>query len=151
DNVPGQMVGSLRLAILDANNAPGTPITFNIATGPLVITPLSPLPPITVPVTIDGTTQPGVTINGSAVTGDGLTLDPGSGGSRSRGLSITGFHGNGIVIKSSNNIIGGTAPGEGNTISGNTAAGVLVASGAGNAIRANSIFANGALGIDLAQ
>ena len=52
--------GSLRQAILDANtNAGADTITFAIGTGPQTISPLSPLPTITDPVTIDGTTQPG--------------------------------------------------------------------------------------------
>src|SRR5207247_9995287 len=66
--------GSLRQAILDANatNGPNT-IAFQIqAPSGLTITPLSALPPISVPVLIDGRTQPGfsnqpiVEINGSA-------------------------------------------------------------------------------------
>src|SRR5262249_43047012 len=53
--------GSLRQAIIFANNTPGLDtINFNIP-GPLfnipTITPLSPLPEITSPVIIDGTTQ----------------------------------------------------------------------------------------------
>jgi hypothetical protein len=56
---------------------------------------------------------------------------------------------NGIDIKGSNNTVGGTAPGYGNTIAFNHADGVFVESGTGNAIRHNSIFANGGLGIRL--
>jgi hypothetical protein len=52
-----------------------------------------------------------------------------------------------------NNRIGGTAAGAGNIIAANGNDGVTVAGGTGNAIRANSIFANGTteqhLGIDL--
>src|SRR5260370_22422906 len=52
--------GSLRQAILDANaNAGPDTIRFSISSGPQAIAPLSPLPTITDPVTIDGTTQPG--------------------------------------------------------------------------------------------
>ncbi len=53
--------GSLRKAISDANNSPGADtITFSISpAGPKTITPLSKLPNIVDPVTIDGTTQPG--------------------------------------------------------------------------------------------
>ena len=56
--------GSLRQAILSANSNPGADnISFNIPGGaPQTITPLSPLPAITGPVTLDGTTQsPGST------------------------------------------------------------------------------------------
>ncbi|HEY1376238.1 MAG TPA: choice-of-anchor Q domain-containing protein [Gemmataceae bacterium] len=46
--------------------------------------------------------------------------------------------------------IGGTGAGDGNTISGNTGAGIAVTGNNANAsIRGNSIFANGGLGIDL--
>ena len=54
--------GSLRQAILDSNNAPdGTnTIDFDIpGTGVRTIAPASPLPAITTPVVIDGTSQPG--------------------------------------------------------------------------------------------
>ena len=52
--------GSLRQAILDANGAPGPDeIVFSIGTGVASIAPTGALPPLTDPVTIDGTTQPG--------------------------------------------------------------------------------------------
>src|SRR5208337_1966320 len=54
---------------------------------------------------------------------------------------IANFHGNGIVVQSSNDTIGGV--GAGNTIHSNTGAAVDVTSGTGNAIRQNLIFANG--------
>ena len=51
--------GSFRQAILDANGSPGTDrIVFNLS-GTLSIQPTSALPPITDPIDIDGTTQPG--------------------------------------------------------------------------------------------
>jgi titin len=50
------------------------------------------------------------------------------------------------IIQSSNNTIGGTTAGAANTIAFNKADGVFVESGTGNAIRQNSIFANGSLG-----
>jgi len=58
----------------------------------------------------------------------------------------------GVSIESgaSGNMIGGVAAGEGNTIAFNPGAGVFIESGTGNAIRGNSVFANNALGIDLA-
>ena len=49
----------------------------------------------------------------------------------------------------SGNVIGGTAPGTGNTIAFNTSTGVWVQFGSGNAILGNSIFSNSGLGIDL--
>ncbi len=54
--------GSLRQAILDSNNATGGTNTIDFAipgTGVRTIAPASPLPAITNPVVIDGTTQPG--------------------------------------------------------------------------------------------
>jgi CSLREA domain-containing protein len=48
-----------------------------------------------------------------------------------------------------NNLIGGTVAGAGNTIAFNGASGVFVLNGGSNAIRHNSIFSNGHLGIDL--
>ena len=54
--------GSLRQAILDSNLATGGTNTINFAipgTGVQTIAPASPLPVITNPVVIDGTTQPG--------------------------------------------------------------------------------------------
>jgi titin len=57
---------------------------------------------------------------------------------------------NGVLITgSSGNAIGGSASGAGNVIAFNTGNGVRVASGTNNAVEANSIFANGKLGIDL--
>ena len=46
-------------------------------------------------------------------------------------------------------IVGGTGPGQGNFISGNTGAGVAVFAGGNAAIVGNSIYGNGGLGIDL--
>ncbi|MGC1392600.1 MAG: Ig-like domain-containing protein, partial [Bacteroidales bacterium] len=63
-----------------------------------------------------------------------------------------GNSGDGIQINgSSNNIIGGTNPGEGNLITGNTGAGIsILNTGAiGNLISSNSIYSNGKLGVNL--
>jgi hypothetical protein len=58
--------------------------------------------------------------------------------------------GNGIFIANSfDNVIGGVSQGLGNVIAFNSANGVFVASGTGNAIRQNSIYRNALLGIDL--
>jgi hypothetical protein len=80
--------GSLRQAILDANaSGQGTAIVFGVSgTGAPVIRPGSPLPNITVPVTIDGTTQQPA---GFAV------LDGGSAGVGANGLVLIG--GNSLV------------------------------------------------------
>src|SRR5208283_4730932 len=110
DNVPGSEVGSLRQAILDANNSPpssGTDdITFAIAgSAPFVIRPTAVLPAIAVPVTINGATEPGVQINGGGQAFDGLILGAGSGGSTITGLNIANFHGSGIDVQSNGNTI----------------------------------------------
>jgi hypothetical protein len=62
-------------------------------------------------------------------------------GTNASGLAITGGgnHGYGIVIKGSNNIVGGTAAGEANIISGNQGWGVLLTNGDGNQVIGNKI------------
>lgn len=72
-------------------------------------------------------------------------------GTQTNGISPLPNTTNGVTIlnSASNNQIGGAA-GEGNIIAFNLGAGVMVETGTGNAIQANSIFSNGALGIDLA-
>ena len=97
---------SLRAAITAANLLPGTDtIDFSIGSGAQTLTLSGALPTITDSVIIDGTTQPGysgtplITIDGSGITGDGLTLD--NSGSTIQGLVISGFTGNGIVLAGS--------------------------------------------------
>jgi Tol biopolymer transport system component len=99
--------------------------------------------------------------------GYGVVLQPGLGDQvASSGLQILGNYigtdkngapvlGNGVGVYltygSTDNVIGGSAPGAGNLVAGNTRRGVLVQVGAfaGNTVSGNSIFANGGLGIDL--
>jgi hypothetical protein len=100
--------GSLRQAILDANNTPGADrVLFSIGTGSKTITPSAALPTITDSLTIDGTTQPGY--NGSplivlkgASSGqaayDGLTITAAN--CVIQGLVIERFA-NGITIRGS--------------------------------------------------
>ena len=99
--------GSLRQAIIDANANSGLDtITFNIlpATGVKTIAPLTPLPAITDPVTIDGSTQPGascaswppalkIELSGGTVPNTvGLRLvGANSSGSTIRGLAVNQF------------------------------------------------------------
>lgn len=93
---PGAGTGTLRQAIIDSNANPGADtIAFSIASGVQTITPAAALPPVTDPVTIDGTTQPGfsgnpiIELNGSTSGGAiGLVL---SGPSTVRGLVINRF------------------------------------------------------------
>ncbi len=103
-------VCSLRDAITVANASGGATIDFAIGGGSVTTIHLTqPLPPITVPVTIDGTTQPliglspfGIAIDGGAVTDlvhgqvtsdgvRGLVLAAGSDGSTIRGLALGNF------------------------------------------------------------
>jgi Bacterial Ig-like domain len=109
---------SLRGVIAEATALKGGTITFAIpGPGPFTIHLATPLPPITVPVTIDGTTQPGfagtpiVVLDGSGAgsNADGLTLDGGN--STVKGLVINGFGNAGVVLE----VQGGDAV-EGNDI-----------------------------------
>src|SRR5262245_15107308 len=140
--------GSLRQAILDANaNAGADTIDFGIGTGAQTIAPLSALPTVTDPVTIDATTQPGfggvplIELRGdSAGSGvDGFTIT--SSGSTIRGFIINRFSSNGVVIAGSGadgNVLSGNYIGTnaaGTAASGNLNAGVFVINGAsGNTV-----------------
>jgi len=134
--------GSLRWAITESNNNPGTDtILFNIGEGGYyTITPLSTLPEITSPVIIDGTSQPGyagtpiIQISGYQA-GEGLSgLVISAGDSTVRGLIITQFSGYGIsLIAQGNNTIQGNYIGNVEYIyegfSGNGEGGILIESG----------------------
>ncbi|MEZ6078128.1 MAG: hypothetical protein R3C56_21375 [Pirellulaceae bacterium] len=135
-NTDDSGAGSLRQAIIDANNNAGADsIVFNIgtgATGYVDPTPGSPgsgdeywditltaaLPTITGTITIDGTTQTGyvagsflpIIVDGNNHTGDGITLSSTADGSTIKGLVIRDFNGNGIKIDSGS---------DNNTITGN--------------------------------
>jgi parallel beta-helix repeat protein len=110
--------GSLRQAILNADAASGVQtIDFAIpGSGVHTITPLSALPTITAPVTLDGTSQPGfavgqpvIELNGGLAGSATRGLDIAAGGSTVRGLVINRFGESGIYLESGN----------GNTIQGN--------------------------------
>ena len=97
---------TLRAAMDQANATPGADtIEFSIDSGVQTITPLSPLPIIGDPVTIDGTTQPGflgtpiIELNGilAGAGVDGLRITAGS--STVRGLVINRFGGEGIELQ----------------------------------------------------
>ncbi|HVG18185.1 MAG TPA: HYR domain-containing protein, partial [Blastocatellia bacterium] len=96
---------------------------------------------------ISGNGQNGVSIFGG---GTGNEVVNNFIGTDFNGTAALGNGGNGVNVSgTSGNFIGGGG-GEGiNVIAFNTANGVLVVSGAANAILSNSIFSNGALGIDL--
>jgi titin len=121
---------TLRQAILDANAAGGSnTINFDIPPGPRTINVVNgPLPVITAPVLIDGTSQPGysgtplVTVNGSDVAspGTGFNFVQNSSGSVIRGLGVTGFNFAAIMVDGASDItIGGSSAGQGNVITDN--------------------------------
>ncbi|HEX8597477.1 MAG TPA: hypothetical protein VF952_03080, partial [Chloroflexia bacterium] len=107
--------GSLRQAILSANaNAGADLITFSIGSGQQTISPASPLPTITSPVTIDAATQPGyaglplIHLSGAGAGANANGFNVTDGGSTIKGLAINGFNGNGIHISGAggNTVIG---------------------------------------------
>ena len=139
--------GSLRQAILDANNSSEETISFNIAGGgPWNIELQSPLPAITSGSKIDATTQTGwifgnpnamVIVDGAtnSIIGDGLTIS--SANTEVRGLVITGFTGDGVQINaSSNNFVFGSA-GSGNVVKGNSLTAMNISSSSGGTIQGN--------------
>jgi hypothetical protein len=98
---------------------------------------------------ISGNYITGVTLDGSqAVTVAGNLI-----GTNAAATGPLGNIGDGVLIynSSTNNMIGGPAPGAGNVIANNTGAGVdvLDSGSTGNTIRGNSIYSNAHLGIDL--
>jgi len=164
--------GSLQQAILDANalSGPDT-IAFHIpGAGVHTIAPASALPPITDPVVIDGTTQPGfagtpvIEINGvnAGINTDGFTLSAGD--NTIRGLVINRFGGAGIYVQANSgtnafqgNFIGTDPTGtvkQGNGQAPSQARGVLIR-GSGNLIgglyatNRNLISGNGGSGVYL--
>ncbi len=155
--------GSLRQAILDANSTNGLDtIVFQIpGSGVHTIAPATPLPAVTDPVVIDGTTQPGfsvlplIELNGSGVANAGLRLLA-TGSCTIRSLAINRFGGDGITLGGSgtNFVLGnfiGTDP-SGTTALGNAHEGINVLSpgnvvGGTNAADRNLISANTDAGV----
>lgn len=156
DNVCNAAHCSLRDAVSVANSTPSVEVIwFNIptpATGELLIQPATPLPVISAPVTIDGYTQPGSSVNTDPefsnavlrVRVDGLNAGPSASGLRVcspgvtiKGLSITRFAESGIVVGAAcsapkftgtavlGNFIGVAA--DGTSAAGNVGAGVRIA------------------------
>jgi uncharacterized repeat protein (TIGR01451 family) len=180
--------GSLRQAILDANNASvctACTIGFNLPGGQRLITPPTSLPAITAAnVTIDATTQPGysgaplVTLDGSSNPNPSAGLQLSGGHDAVKGLSIVTFQGSaividtagndviaanylglqtdgltpgqnageGILVTTANNTIGGPNAASRNVISANFGSGVVLkgATATGNAVRGNYIGLNAA-------
>jgi hypothetical protein len=120
NNITVNRVGSY------ASQAGGTPdvINFNIAGGGVQTISVTgtPEPTIIMPLTINGYSQTGASVNtlanadnavilvqldgtAAGAGADGLTLGAGSAGSSIRGLDITNFAGDGIVVQSNGNSI----------------------------------------------
>ncbi len=145
--------GSLRAAIEAANMSPGLDqITFFILAGGVqTIAPTIPLPTITDPLVIDGTTQPGyagsplIELTGSSAGPDGIGLHITGGNSTVRGLIInrwatSGAGGYGIALDNlGNNVI------EGNYI-GTDASGVFAAPNAVNGVAIFGASTNNRIG-----
>src|SRR5262249_30252921 len=114
-------------------------IAFNIAPGGVqTITPTSPLPTITDPVTLDATTQPGfagmpvIELNGSrAGNVDGLVITAGN--STIRGLAINRFVSSGLRLTTN----GGDVL-EGNFLGTDVTGTMAIGNGTGVTIRAAS-------------
>jgi titin len=163
--------GSLRQAILDANaNAGPNTVIFDVpGAGVHTIRPLSPLPTVTGPLSLDATFQPGyagaplIELDGSLAgnSADGLTISGGE--STVRGLALDSFAGSGIVLRDNGgdlitadyvgtNVTGTAARGNGTGVfvdntSDNTVGGT--GAGAGDVIsgnRVDGIAINGANG-----
>jgi probable HAF family extracellular repeat protein len=110
--------------------------------------------------TLGGGTAPGAgnlisgnRYDGIGIYSDGNVIQANRIGTDVTGTAPLGNGWNGVEIQAfahgHDNLIGGTAFGAGNVIAYNGQDGVLVDRGTGNAIRENSIFANGRLGIEL--
>src|SRR5689334_11503937 len=140
-NTSDSGAGSLRQANLDSNSNVGPDtIAFNIpGTGPVLITPLTLLPPPPGPANSDGTTQPGYAdtplIELSTFSGAGLRMT-GGGSNVIKAVCVHDFT-SGIQIESNNNtVVGcfiGTDP-TGTAGPGNGTGVVLVAGVTGNLI-----------------
>ena len=158
--------GSLRQAILDANANPGADtILFDIGTGPITISPATPLPAITDPVEIDGTSQPGyagiplVELNGAAAGSGAVGLILSAGDSSVRGLAINRFSGDGILVQGNGgNVIAACALGtnpDGTIAEGNNGDGVKIDNAPENVIGGtiasdrNVISGNNAHGVEI--
>lgn len=154
--------GSLRQAILDANlNAGADVIAFSIpGAGVHTIQPLTALPSVDDPVTIDGTTQPGyaagspvIELDGSVAGASvhGLNIVAGSDGSTVVGLVINRFSASGINISLSggntvrDSYIGTDATGL--LPAGNGARAIFINRASGTLIEGNVLSANGREGV----
>ena len=155
-NVVGGFVASFTVVNPGFGYSTSPTVVLNPGTAPFVIQPSTALPLITVPLTIDGTSQPGykgapvIQIDGvdAPFGANGLQFAGGAGGSTIQGLDITNFSGGAGIASVGNGIqvvgnyigfdtTGSAAPnqdgvdidGTGNTVGGTTAAERNVISG----------------------
>ncbi|MFN8499829.1 MAG: right-handed parallel beta-helix repeat-containing protein [Anaerolineae bacterium] len=169
---------SLRQAINQANAADSAAtIAFNIQSDSVPVIEvgqgnLGPLPALTKPITLDGTSQPGgqVVLNGAAAGADAVGLRVSGGSSTVRGLTVYAFGGAGLemtgggdnvvrgntfynnggdgilVLDSPRNTIGGASPDARNIIFGNAMNGVEIRGGdaISNVVAGNAIGTDGA-------
>ncbi len=168
-NLADSGAGTLRQALLDANDAPDSNEIQFLFPGepPYTIHLLSPLPPLSDTVTLDGNSQPGFVLSpvieldgagppdGFAPAGATTGLVLASPGNVVRGLVLNGFDVGIRVANSSGNVIEGNYIGPDSTGTnpiGNTAEGILLEGpgASGNLIRSNLIAFNGGNGIALA-
>ena len=158
--VDGSTNCTLRAAIEQTNAGSGAAIKFNISgSGAQTISPASALPAISVPVLIDGYSQPGAgagtvlielagTNTGDTV--DGLTLQ--GSGSHVRGLAVNSFGRHGIRLEDSRRhvLVGnmiGTDTG-GSADQGNGSTGVYTIRASDVLLRDNVISGNGRHGVE---
>lgn len=159
-NVADSGTGSLRQAIIDANKAAGaSTINFSIGSGQQTISLKSALPVVNVPLTINGTSQPGyagtplVTLDGSSAGSGVKGLELAGGNDVVLGLAIDNFSMHGIQLDGNNNKIVGNYIGvdaSGTKAAGNGGCGIdAIWSSSGNVIGGttaatrNVISANG--------
>ena len=151
---------TLRAAIEQTNAGTGAAIKFNISgSGAQTISPASALPTISVPVFIDGYSQPAagagtvlIELDGTNTgdTVDGLTLQ--GSGSHVRGLAVNNFGRHGIRLEdSSRHVLVGNMIGTDTTGSadqGNGSTGVYVYRASDVLLRDNVISGNGRHGVE---
>lgn len=122
---------SLRAAIQEVNALGGAvdEIVFDLPPGASIPVSGSPLPPITVPITIDGTANAGatcgsvgsppsglITVNAAPGVFNGFEFAVSASGSELRGLRVSSFSGNGVLVDADDmvfecNIFGGAGTG----------------------------------------
>ncbi len=149
---PGDATGSLVQGNFIGTDVSGTKAIPNSAEGIMLNSNLGSLLGGTAPGArnlVSGNNGNGIAVFGSAV--GSLTMQGNFIGTQADGVHALGNVGFGIALQNSGgkDTIGGTSPGQGNTIAFNGKAGVQVGTGAAHRISGNSFFANTGLGIDL--